>query len=136
MNKEKFLAKGVARKYENGEVLFEVASLHEHYEGINYHLVDVNEDGFIRANDVLNGDIREIEVKTEEIPLEVLEETPYDESEEGTVGITSTLSPEEADALIKEANAEIAVEEIEVVAEEVTGENVIEGELNTEEQTN
>ena len=80
MNKEKFLAKGVARKYEKGEVLFNVESLHEHYEGINYHLTDILEGGFIRPNDVLDGDIREIEVVVEEIPTEEWE-TPIIEVE-------------------------------------------------------
>lgn len=111
MNKEKFLAKGVARKYENGEVLFEVSSLQNHYEGISFHEVDVV-DGFIKPSDVFGGDIREIEA----------EETPYEESEEGTVGIISTLTPEEADVLIKEMNEEVAGIEV-VVTEETLIDN-------------
>lgn len=69
MNKEKFLAKGVSRKYENGEVLFEVSSLQNHYEGISFHEVDVV-DGFIKPSDVFGGDIREIEVCQEEFPVD------------------------------------------------------------------
>jgi len=115
MNKEKFLAKGVARKYENGEVVFSVESLHEHYEGVEYHDVDVV-DGFIRPNDIFGGDIREIEVVVEEAPVLEIEVT--------------AAALEENPQLVAE---EIKVGEILTVdAEEVSGENVIEGELNTE----
>ena len=143
MNKEKFLAKGVARKYEKGEVLFNVESLHEHYEGINYHLTDILEGGFIRPNDVLDGDIREIEVAPTmevEVTQETLDLNPQLVAEGIEVGEILTVSAEE-DATHEElpvwVNAEftsgnepaddlilpeIATEEIEVVDEVIMAE--------------
>jgi len=55
MNTEKFLVKGVKRHYNGQEVLFEVESLQEHYEGLEIHDVDkisLNEVDYVRANDV------------------------------------------------------------------------------------
>lgn len=89
MNKEKLIAKGVARKYENGEVLFNVESLHEHYDGINYHLTDILEGGFIRSSDLLDEDIREIEVF--EVSVDEPEEVEVIEPE--VVG-TEIVAPE------------------------------------------
>ena len=127
MNTEKLIAKGVARKWENGEALFNVESLHEHYEGINYHLVDMTEDGFIKSSDVFGDDIREIEVVVEE-------KTPYEESEEGTKGIVIRSLPEEdVDVLIAEANAQIEVIEPEVVEPEIVVPEVVVAETPAEE---
>lgn len=110
MNKEKFLAKGVARKFENGEVLFNVENLHEHYEGINYHLTDILEGGFIRPNDVFGADIREIEVVPTievEVTQEMLDDNPQLVSEGIEVGEILTVD---------------AAEEIEVVDEVIVAE--------------
>lgn len=82
-NKEKFLVKGVKRHFNGEEVLFEVESLHEHYDGIQIHEIDVikvEKDDFVRASDVNIDNAIPKEV------LELVEETPqsgmtYEEAE-------------------------------------------------------
>jgi len=61
MTTDELLLKGVERKVENGTVVFSVDSLAKHYDGIEYHEVDVI-DGYIKASDIF-GEITEKEVE-------------------------------------------------------------------------
>jgi hypothetical protein len=61
MNKEQLITKGVSRKFDGQQVWFEVASLKEHYEGIQYHESDLDDSGFLKVADIFGDDIREIE---------------------------------------------------------------------------
>ena len=115
MNTEKLIAKGVEKHFNGQQVLFKVSSLNKHFEGLQIHDSDIlliEEEAYIKVGDVNfdNATANDVAPK--------VEEELYEDSEEGTKGISSTLSPEEADALIKEAN-EGFVAEIEVVDEEV-----------------
>lgn len=133
MNTEKMIAKGVEKHFDGQRVLFKVESLNEHFDGLVIHesdWVQVEDEAYVVLSDVNfdNATDNEIQRKSE-----VAEEEPYELSEEGTVGIVSTLSPEEADALIKEANAEIEVIEPEVVEPEIVAPEVIVAETPNEE---
>jgi len=132
MNTEKLILKGVETKLIGGRTLFKVESLNEHFDGLLIHesdWVQVEDEAYVVLSDVNFDNATDNEIQRD---LEV-EETPYEESEEGTVGIVSTLSPEEADALIKEANAEIEVIESEVVEPEIVAPEVIVAETPDEE---
>lgn len=106
---EHLIEKGVKKHFNGQIVLFEVASLNEHFEGLQIHDTDivkieqwendelVGTEEFIKASDV-NFDGA---VAKEVAPI--VEES-YENSEEGTKGIVTELSPEEADALIKGMN--------------------------------
>lgn len=124
MNIEKLITKGVERYFDGQKVLFKVASLKEHFDGLLIHDSDIlliEEEAYIRVGDVgFEG------ATTNEIHPKFNEETPYEKSEEGTVGILPRSLPEEdVDVLIAEANAKIKpTEEIEVVAEVVVPEIV------------
>lgn len=133
MNTEKLILKGVETKLIGGRTFFKVESLNEHFDRLLIHesdWVQVEDEAYVVLSDVNldNATDNEIQRKSE-----VAEEEPYELSEEGTVGIVSTLSPEEADALIKEANkdfiwdenAEIEVIEPEVVEPEIVAPEVI-----------
>lgn len=111
MNTEKMILKGVETKLIGGRTLFKVESLNEHFDGLLIHesdWVQVEDEAYVVLSDVNFDNATDNEIQRD---LEV-EETPYEESEEGTVGIVSTLTPEEADYLIKEANTEIKVVEL------------------------
>ena len=134
MNTEKMILKGVETKLIGGRTFFKVESLNEHFDGLLIHesdWVQVEDEAYVILSDVNfdNATDNEIQRKSEVVE----DETPYEESEEGTVGIVSTLSPEEADALIKEANAEIEVIEPEVVEPEIVAPEVIVAENPNEE---
>lgn len=133
MNTEKMIAKGVEKHFDGQRVLFKVESLNEHFKGLVIHesdWVQVEDEAYVVLSDVNfdNATDNEIQRKSE-----VAEEEPYKLSEEGTVGIVSTLSPEETDALIKEANAEIEVIEPEVVEPEIVAPEVIVAETPNKE---
>lgn len=106
MKVEELIAKGVARKYEKGEVLFSVASLDEHYEGVLFHEADVV-DGYIRPSDIFGDAVS----KTE---------TPAP-SEEFPVWVHPSLE-----------EIEVAAEIVEPTAPTENPENIIETPLNTE----
>lgn len=132
MNTEKMILKGVETKLIGGRTFFKVESLNEHFDGLLIHesdWVQVEDEAYVVLSDVNfdNATDNEIQRKSEVV------EEPYELSEEGTVGIVSTLSPEEADALIKEANAEIEVIEPEVVEPEIVAPEVIVAETPNEE---
>ena len=103
MKVEELIAKGVARKYEKGEVLFSVASLDEHYEGVLFHEVDVV-DGYIKPSDIFGNALAKAE---------------------------APALPEELPVWVNPPLEEIMVEAT-VVAPEETTENIIETPLNTE----
>ena len=134
MNKERLLEKGVSRKFENGEVLFEVASLHEHYEGITIYESDIV-DGYVRVLDIVGDDIRELEFVIEEPIITNLVAGVNDDGL--PVWVNPPLEVEVTQEALDE-NPQLVAEGIEVGeiltvdAEVVTGENVIEGELSTE----
>jgi len=132
MNTEKMILKGVETKLIGGRTFFKVESLNEHFDGLVIHesdWVQVEDEAYVVLSDVNfdNATDNEIQRKSEVV------EEPYELSEEGTVGIVSTLSPEESDALIKEANAEIEVIEPEVVEPEIVAPEVIVAETPNEE---
>jgi len=109
MNTEKLIAKGVEKHFDGQIVLFKVESLNEHFKGLVIHesdWVSVEDEAYVVLSDVNFDNATDNEIQRD---LEV-EETPYEESEEGTVGIVSTLTPEEADDLIKEFNLDIVAD--------------------------
>ena len=121
MNTEKLILKGAETKLIGGRTLFKVESLNEHFDGLVIHesdWVQVEDEAYVVLSDVNFDNATDNEIQRD---LEV-EETPYEESEEGTVGIVTIDTPEEADALIKEANAEIEVIEPEIVLAETPNE--------------
>jgi len=125
MNTEKMILKGVETKLIGGRTFFKVESLNEHFGGLLIHesdWVQVEDEAYVVLSDVNfdNATDNEIQRKSD-----VAEEEPYESSEEGTVGIVTIDTPEEADALIKEANAEIEVIEPEVVEPEIVAPEVI-----------
>jgi len=96
MNTEKLIAKGVEKHFNGQQVLFKVSSLNEHFEGLQIHDSDIlliEEEAYIKVGDVNfdNATANEVAPK--------VEEELYEESEE--------------------ANAEIPLEEIEVVEPEI-----------------
>lgn len=116
MNAEKLVVKGVRRHFDGKKVFFDVESLNEHYNDLLIHdsdIVDIEDVAYVSVEDVNFEHATENEVAREE-------EVPYELSEEGTVGIVSTLTPEEADVLIKEMNEEIPANEIDVVVTQET----------------
>lgn len=106
---EHLISKGVKKHFNGQVVLFAVASLNEHFEGLQIHDTDivkieqwendelVGTEEFIKASDV-NFDGA---VAKEVAPIE---DESYENSEEGIKGIVAELSPEEADTLIKGMN--------------------------------
>lgn len=102
MNKEQLIAKGVSRKFDGQQVWFEVASLKEHYEGIQFHESDLDDSGFLKAADIFGDDIREIEVAETPNPTievvvtqEALDENPQLVAEGIEVGEILTVDAEE-----------------------------------------
>lgn len=115
MNKEKFLVKGVNRHFNGQEVLFEVESLHEHYEGLEIHDADITYAekgelvvGYVRANDVNIDNAIEKEVFTKEVSVEqieviVTEETLEDNPElvdEGVL-VGETITVDEVEPIVE-----------------------------------
>lgn len=98
MNVEKLIAKGVKKHFTGQEVLFDVASLEEHYDGLKYHDSDVIylEEGelvvgYIKSSDVDGENATENEVITQEEVNQievVIEKQTFDETTELT---TETL---------------------------------------------
>lgn len=59
MNKEKLITKGVKKHFNGQEVLFSVASLNEHFEGLQIHETDIlyigeedDVEDFVKIGDV------------------------------------------------------------------------------------
>ena len=105
MNTEKLIEKGVKKHFNGKVVLFSFESLKEHYDGLKVHESDIvkvldndKEIDYYKAEDISFDEAVEKEIKT-----------PYDESEEGTVGIASRLTPEEANEIITKVNEDIIV---------------------------
>ena len=94
MNTEKMIAKGVEKHFDGQRVLFKVESLNEHFKGLVIHesdWVSVEDEAYVVLSDVNFDNATDNEIQRD---LEV-EETPYEESEEGTVGIVTIDTPEE-----------------------------------------
>lgn len=78
MNVEKLIAKGVEKHFDGQKVLFKVASLKEHFEGLLIHdtdIVEIEEVAYVSAEDVGfdNATTNEIHPKFEEVSESTLE---------------------------------------------------------------
>lgn len=127
MNVEKLIAKGVEKHFDGQKVLFKVASLKEHFEGLQIHDSDIlliEEEAYVRLGDVGFGGAtaNEIHPKFEEVSepkmeikvtQEILDMNPELVDEGIVVGEILTV------------DAEDSPEEIEVIAEVVTPEVIV-----------
>lgn len=127
MNVEKLIAKGVEKHFDGQKVLFKVASLKEHFDGLQIHDSDIlliEEEAYVRLGDVGFGGAtaNEIHPKFEEVSepkmeikvtQEILDMNPELAEEGIVVGEILTV------------DAEDSPEEIEVIAEVVTPEVIV-----------
>lgn len=127
MNVEKLIAKGVEKHFDGQKVLFKVASLKEHFDGLQIHDSDIlliEEEAYVRLGDVGFGGAtaNEIHPKFEEVSepkmeikvtQEILDMNPELVDEGIVVGEILTV------------DAEDSPEEIEVIAEVVTPEVIV-----------
>jgi hypothetical protein len=119
---EHLIEKGVKKHFNGQIVLFAVESLNEHFDGLQIHDTDivkieqwdgdelVGTEEYIKASDV-NFDGA---VAKEVAPIE---DESYENSEEGTKGIVTELSPEEANTLIKGMNSGVEFNDSEDLTE-------------------
>jgi hypothetical protein len=66
MNTEKLIAKGVKKHFTGKEVLFDVISLEEHYDGLQIHKSDIlliDEIEYLKAGDINDDEAKEKKVK-------------------------------------------------------------------------